>query len=299
MNRVASCVLEANTLLGECPVWSVREQVLYFADILGRTIHRFDPARGRHDLLSVHEEIGCFGLRERGGFIAAMRSGIFLLDAQGQVERKLADNPSDPACSRFNDGRVDPWGRFWCGTVWEPRDRDGGVLCRIGADRPMAVMADGLLVANGLAFSPDRRWMYQADTPHHVLYRYPLDVDGEPGPRQVLCRFERPQAGQLYGGRPDGAAVDCEGCYWSAQFDGCRVLRLSPDGEVLAWIDVPVRRPTMVAFGGEDLRTLYITSTREGLSPQELVQYPQSGHLFAVRVEVAGQAEPSFKEITQ
>ncbi len=298
MNYEVTHVLAAQATLGECPVWSVKEQVLYFADILAPAIHRFDPVSGEHKVLPMSEDTGCFGLREKGGFIAAMRTGIFLLDQQGNVEKKIAENPTEPAKSRFNDGRVDPWGRFWCGTIWEPRDSLNGKLCRINADLNCVVKAGEVLVSNGLAFSPERKSIFHTDTPNHVLYRYPLDEQtGEiTGEREVLRTFDKPVPDMPYGGRPDGAAFDSEGCYWSAQFDGGRVLRLSAQGEILAEIKLPVRWPTMVAFGGNDLKTLFITSSRENRTQEELEQYPLSGDLFAVQVEVAGCAEPLFIE---
>lgn len=286
---VIRCALPAQAELGECPVWSVTEQALYFADILAPAIHRFDPVSGRHDQWQMPEHTGCFGLRAAGGFVAAMRSGVFLLDRNGCVERKVADNPTDPAKSRFNDGRVDPWGRFWCGTIWQPRDAKKGVLCRLDPDLSFRPVAGDVLVSNGVAFSPDGRWAYHSDTPNHVVYRYPLDpVTHEAGPREVLRQFP------LGNGRPDGAAVDAEGCYWSALFDGGRVVRLSPAGETLLEIPLPVRWPTMVAFGGRDLKTIYVTSSRENRTAEELARYPQSGDLFAVEVDVCGRPEPLF-----
>lgn len=289
MNESLICVVRQPAELGECPVWSVREQVLYWSDILAGRLHRFDPASGVSSFLQLPEELGCFGLRQQGGFIVALRSGIYLLDAEGTLGPCLARNPSAIDLSRFNDGRVDPWGRFWAGTLWQPRDYNGGLLMCVDARHHARVMAGDVMVSNGLAFSPDRAWMYHSDTPNHVLYRYPLDAYGEPGLREVVRRFERGS-----GGRPDGAAFDSQGCYWSAQFDGGRVLRMAPDGEVLAQIDVPTRWPTMVAFGGSDLRTLYITSSRENRSADELEAYPLSGCLFATRVDVAGCSEPLF-----
>lgn len=285
----AVSVLDVQALLGECPVWSAGEGALYFTDILAPCIHRFDPASGAHSNLGMPEHIGCFGLRKGGGFVAAMRTGVFLLDEQGRVTRKVADNPTDPARSRFNDGRVDPWGRFWCSTIWQPRDDPHGKLCRLNPDLSFRVVADGVLVSNGLAFSPRRDRMYHADTPNHVVYVYPLDpVTGEPGSRATWKHFPRGHR------RPDGAAVDSDGCYWSALFDGGRVVRYSPEGEPVAEVPLPVRWPTMVAFGGADLKTLFVTSSRENRSEAELAQYPLSGNLFAVSVDFAGLAEPEF-----
>ncbi|WP_338574177.1 SMP-30/gluconolactonase/LRE family protein [Erwinia billingiae] len=284
-------VLSAQAELGECPVWSVREQVLYFVDILAPALHRFDPQSGKHQVFPVAEDIGCFGLNAQGGFVAALRSGVCMLDDNGKITQRIAPNPGDAERSRFNDGRVDRHGRFWCGSLWEPQDRNGGKLCRLDEHLTLTVQAEDIKISNGLAFSPDSRWMYQTDTPNGVLWRYPMDEQGEIGPREVLQRFVQEE-----GGLPDGAAVDSEGFYWAAMFDGSRVIRLDPaDGRIVDEIPLPVRWPTMVAFGGEDLKTLYITSSREDRTAEELARYPQSGDVFAVRVAVAGIAEPLFQ----
>jgi len=219
-----------------------------------------------------------------------LRNGVWLLDAQGKPEKKVAENPGVAAQSRFNDGRVDPWGNFWCGSLWEPQDKNGGLLCRVTPDLKLEVKAQDIKISNGLAFSPDRQWMYHSDTPNEALYRYPLSEQGEPGERMLFRRFD------AKGGLPDGAAVDSEGFYWSAQFDGGRVVRIDPQSsEIVDEILLPVKWPTMVAFGGADLKTLFITSSREDRTEEELARYPQSGDIFAVDVAVAGIAEPLFR----
>lgn len=276
--------------LGECPLWSVAEHVLWCVDILAPAIHRFDPRSGTVQTFPQAEEVGCIGLREQGGLIAALRSGVWLLDDEGKPQRKIADNPGIAAQSRFNDGRVDPWGNFWCGSLWEPQDKNGGLLCRVTPALELEVKARNVKISNGLAFSVDRRWMYHSDTPNEVLYRYPLNETGEPGEREIFRRFD------ARGGLPDGAAVDREGFYWSAQFDGGRVVRIDPNSaEIVDEIKLPVKWPTMVAFGGEDLKTLYITSSRENRTAEELARYPQSGNIFSVELDVAGIAEPLFR----
>ncbi|MCU7366199.1 SMP-30/gluconolactonase/LRE family protein [Pantoea stewartii] len=283
-------VLPLQAELAECPLWSVQEQVLWCVDILAPAIHRFDPASGELSTFPQAEEVGCIGLREQGGIIAALRSGVWLLDEQGKPQKKVADNPGIAGKSRFNDGRVDPWGNFWCGSLWEPQDKNGGLLCRVTPDLTLEVKARDIKISNGVAFSPDRQWMYHSDTPNEVLYRYPLDAQGEPGQREIFRRFD------ARGGLPDGAAVDSEGYYWSALFDGGRVVRIdSHDGEIVDEITLPVKWPTMVTFGGSDLKTLFITSSRENLSEEDLARYPQSGDIFAVDVDVAGMEEPRFR----
>ncbi|WP_072641645.1 SMP-30/gluconolactonase/LRE family protein [Rhizobium leguminosarum] len=283
-------VLDAKTSLGECPVWSVAEQVLYFVDIKSRRIHRFDPATNDLTTLELSEEVGCIGLVAGGGFVAGLRSGIWLLDADGRPVRKLADNPEDRTISRFNDGMVDPMGRFVAGTVDESREKGIAGLYRYDRNG-LAQLADDLLTSNGVAFSPDGRRLYHADTLRYTLYTYDYAPEtGIASNRQVFSQF----GSDTDKGRPDGGAVDLEGCYWTALFEGGRVQRYSPDGALLAEYPVPVKCPTMVSFGGADMRTLYCTSASVGRSQAELEAFPLSGGLFAMRTDVAGLQKPLF-----
>ncbi|AWK84938.1 SMP-30/gluconolactonase/LRE family protein [Azospirillum thermophilum] len=277
--------------LPECPTWCETGRRLYWTDILRKELHSCRPDGTDHRILRFEEEVGCFALREKGGFILAMRTGIYLADAQGTIERKICDNPNNPLLARFNDGGVDPYGRFYAGTYWSPRDYNGALLCRVDAGLTVKVVQCDILGANGLAFSPDGRWMYTTDTPNHVLYRTPIDpASREPGRREVFMSFPRGN------GRPDGAAMDVEGCYWTALFDGHRIARISPAAEILEEHRLPARCPTMVCFGGDDMKTLYITTTRENMSEDELRERPLSGALFTMRTAVAGMRKPAFKE---
>lgn len=289
-NTPFTSVLNAQATLAECPVWSVEEQVLYWVDILAPSLNRFDPATGDNSAWTLPEHIGCFGRRARGGFIAGLRSGIWFLDDQGQPTECIASPVSDTRISRFNDGRVDPWGRFWAGTLHEPQDRPAAELFRIDTDLTCHTISGDILISNGVAFSPDRRWAYHSDSPQQVIYRYPLDPESGAvtGEREVFHQFP-PDSGY-----PDGAAVDVEGCYWIAMFEGHRIVRFSPDGEILAEYPIPVPCPTMCAFGGPDLKTLYVTSAREHRTEEELAQWPQAGNIFAMPVDVAGLPEPYF-----
>lgn len=276
--------------LPECPTWSETEQALYWADILQCEIHRYHPQSGEHRVLQFPEEPGCFALRQSGGFIVALRSAIWLTDDGGLLQQKICDNPSNPRLARFNDGGTDRDGRFYAGTFWDPGDYNGALLVRVdNACVPKVIQCD-IHGANGLAFSEDRQWMYTSDTPNRVIYRTPLDATGEPGLREVFRTFKSGE------GMPDGAAMDVEGCYWSALFDGWRIARFSPQGEVLEEYALPVRCPTMVCFGGEEMKTLFITTTRENMTTQEVQQYPLSGAIFTLPVNVAGMKKPRFLE---
>lgn len=283
--------LDVRARLGESPVWSADETALYFVDIKGRAIHRFAPATGAHAVFEVGEDIGSIGLVRGGGFIAGMRSGLWRLDAAGKPLQLLAANPEDQAHSRFNDGIVDPAGRFVVGTIDETRERSGASLYRYDR-RGLVRLVPGLLTSNGLAFSPDGRTMYHADTRRYVVNAYDYDpaTGGISGERRFLAFTPTPGNS----GRPDGAAVDSAGCYWIALYEGGRIERYSPGGERLARYQVPARCPTMVAFGGPDLRTLYITTASDGRPADELAALPHSGSLFALPVDVPGLARPSF-----
>ncbi|NLP63953.1 SMP-30/gluconolactonase/LRE family protein [Paraburkholderia sacchari] len=286
------CVLDLQAQLGECPRWDEREQVLYWVDILAPALHRFDPATGIDRVFALPEHIGCFALREEGGFIAGLRSGIWTLDEAARPLQQLCANPEDTRTSRFNDGRCDALGRFFAGTIDEPKAGGNGHLYRLGQGQ-LDVLSAGLMTSNGLAFSPDGRWLYHSDTPRFTIYRSPYDLaTGAWGEREVWVRIQ-PTASDR--GRPDGAAVDAHGYYWSAFYEGGRVARFAPDGTLDAVYPLPVRCPTMCAFGGDDLRTLYITTARAGRSAEELEREPLAGGLFAMRTDVPGLPEPRWR----
>lgn len=284
----ARCVLDARALLGECPRWDELTGLLYWVDIDGFRLHCFDPDSGGNRTFQLDEEIGCLALRQRGGLVLATRSGFWTMDETGNLTA-LPSPDYDRVTVRFNDGRCDARGRFWAGTLYQPKDHKNGWLYCLDRDGSVSRKAGPVLTANGLAFSPDATRLYWADTPEHAIYVYDFDLDTATlGMQRLFHRFPHGN------GRPDGAAVDSEGYYWSALYAGSRVVRLNPDGEIVQEIPVPAKYPTMVAFGGPELKTLYITTARKPCSEAELAEYPQSGGLFAVEVTVAGLAEPRF-----
>jgi sugar lactone lactonase YvrE len=283
------CVLDAKASLGESPVWSSAEQVLYWVDINAPALHRFDPATGGDAVMPMPESIGCVALRAGGGFVVALRGGIWLAEPDGRLARKVAEAPYDPAHHRFNDGRCDPQGRLFAGYMNERRDADSAALMRLDPDFRLTRVFGGMTISNGLAFSPDGATMYHADTPTRTIDAYDFDAaTGTPSNRRTFARF----TGETE--RPDGAAVDSAGCYWSAFYHAGKVVRLSPSGERLAEFSVPAMCPTMCAFGGPDLTTLYVTSARQRRPADELARLPLSGGLFAMRVNVPGLPEPQF-----
>ena len=283
------CVLDTKSSLGECPVWSARERVLYWVDINAPSLNRFDPATGGNVAMPMPESVGSFALRAGGGFIVALRGGIWLARADGTLERKVVDAPYDSAHHRFNDGRCDPQGRFFVGTMNEKCDATTAELLRIDADYTMTPILKDLMISNGLAWSPDGRTMYHADTPTHIIRAFDYDAaTGTPSQPRVFAQWN----GET--DRPDGGAVDSAGNYWTEFYRGGKVLQLSPHGETLAEYPIPAMCPTMCAFGGPDLRTLYVTSARQMREPDELARLPQSGGIFAMTVAIPGLPEPAF-----
>ncbi len=284
-----NCVLDARASLGECPVWSVVEQALYWVDINAPALHRFDPLTGRDAAMPMPAAIGSFGLRERGGYVVALRDGIWLAGADGRLEARIVAAPYDPASHRFNDGRCDAHGRFIVGSMNERRDGDSAQLYRLDPGGAFEPLFGHITISNGLAWSPDGRTMFHADTPARIVRRYRYDAStGTPSEPQVFAQFADDTR------RPDGAAVDSLGNYWIAFYGGGTIAQISPAGVMLGTHPVPAMCPTMCAFGGPDLRTLYVTTARQKRDADELARLPGSGGLFAMQVDVPGLPEPRF-----
>jgi sugar lactone lactonase YvrE len=280
--------LKVRANLGECPRWDDLEQKLYWVDINAFQLHRFDPATGRDDCLQFDEEIGCFSLRQSGGFVLAMRSGFYTVNGWNTERTFITDPEVGLEKNRFNDGRADASGRMFAGSVYPPKDYGGASIYSLEPGGDVKKSVGDLYTANGIAFSPNMKTFYYADTPSHAIQH--CDYDVETGVVSNCRLFHKFPLGL---GRPDGAAVDSEGCYWAALYEGARVVRLSPSGEILEEISVPAKCPTMPAFGGADMKTLFITSV--GNRPDaELEEYPDSGAIFKVEVNVPGLVEHRF-----
>lgn len=279
-------------LLGESPLWSAAEQALYWVDIPGRELLRWKA--GVLSRWPQEAEPGCAALCADGRLMLARRDGLFRFDpATGDICR-VAPPPYDPARQRFNDGKVGPDGAWWIGTLSDARENDAGLYRWNG--RALVCMADGVAVSNGLGWSVDGALMYWSDTKAHTVFRLPC-ARGELGPREVFARWPLRDASQplsTYGGRPDGAAVDAEGCYWVAMFEGQRLLRLAPSGETLQDVALPVRCPTMPCFGGPGLKTLFVTTARDKRPADELSAQPWAGAVLALDVGVPGLPIPAL-----
>ncbi|WP_240455714.1 SMP-30/gluconolactonase/LRE family protein [Halomonas faecis] len=285
--------VELDMSLGESPVWSVARRTLHWVDINRGKIHAWRPEAGAPpETIALEEKVGCIAFCE-GGLLAAMASGIVRLPFGGTPQR-LAANPEwrgEGGGNRFNDGRCDAAGRLWVGTIDADETNPTAALYRFDDGELTPCLTD-IGISNGLAFSPDGRWLYHTDSLTRRILRYPFDLaSGTLGAGETWVDL------QTLGlpGVPDGAAVDGEGCYWSALYDGGRVVRFSPDGELMAEHEVPCPHPTMVAFGGADLRTLYITTATQHLDAEGKRRWPLAGSLFSLPAPVAGLAEPAWR----
>lgn len=280
--------------LGESPFWHPEEHVLYWADIPGQAVHRLDVVTSAHRMWPMPSEPGCIAPCAGGGAIVALRTGLARLDVETGALVPVADAPYDTTRMRFNDGRCDALGRLWVGTLYEPRDQAAAPLYRV-EHGTLVDSGRRATVSNGVAFSPDNRRLYHADTTSHRIFACDFDLaSGTIGEERLFQSFSM-ERGPSYGGRPDGAAVDSEGAYWCAMFEGGRILRFSPDGELLREIALPARCPTMIAFGDADLKTLYITTASNNRPAEELARYPLSGCVLKLRVDVAGRPEHAYR----
>ena len=283
--------------LGESPFWHPQEQTLYWVDIPGKKVLRANVYTGTVDTWPMPSEPGCIAPAQSGGLVIARRDGIFRARAWGGELQKLATLPYDTAAVRANDGKCDALGRFWVGTVDEPKASKAGALYSIDCRNGPALVtqhAGDALTGNGLGWSVDGRTVYWSDTPNHVIHAWDYDLQANVLSRhRHFAEFAPKPAGWTfedtrYQGRPDGAAVDVQGNYYAAMFEGRRICKFAPDGQLLAEYPTPAQCPTMPCFGGEDLKTLYVTTARYKRGTDELAQFPSSGAVFSMRVDVPG-----------
>ena len=268
--------------LGEGPLWSQREQALYWVDILTPRLNRLDPATGEIRQWDMPEPIGWVIERAGGGFIAGMKSGVHRLSLDPfSLELAVALEPGRPE-QRMNDAKADAAGRIWAGTVPMSCDVPTGSFYRIDPDFAFERVDSGYCVANGPAISPDGRWLFHTDSHPGLVYRFALNADGTLGPREIFLRFADDW------GSPDGMTFDAEGGLWIAHWGGSRISRFLPDGRLDRSIALPASQITSCAFGGPELDRLYVTSAAEGLSEEH------GGKLFEIDPGFRGLAAYPF-----
>jgi sugar lactone lactonase YvrE len=290
----AELILDARNATGESPVWSVRDQALYWVDIPAGRLHRWSPD-GQTQSWQAPQMVACIAADGQGGWIAGMETGLFHLqpgDGEQLTATPLVDVHHAQAGMRFNDGRCDRQGRFWAGTMLMDMAAGAvvGAMYRYQAgQQDLETQLQGFIVPNGLGFSPDGKTLYLSDSHPNVqkIWAFDYDTDsGTPHNRRLFVDMNE------HPGRPDGAAVDADGCYWICGNDAGLIHRFTPQGKLDRSLAVPVKKPAMCAFGGPDLDTLFVTSIRPG---GDLADQPLAGGVFALRPGVKGLEEPTFR----
>ena len=280
---------ETIDVLGEGPVWDVQEQACYWVDIRACQVRRYDWNTGSVHSWTLPEMVGALAVREGGGLLLALQSSLAFFDpASGALERIAVPGGGQEGI-RFNDGKCDRQGRFWAGTMHDSSREPVGTLYRLDPVRGCVATISGIRTPNSLAWSPDGRTMYFADSRTQVINAYPYGIaSGEMGAPRPFFTVEPPAI-------PDGATVDVDGCLWCALYGGGRVLRITPEGRVDRTIELPVRQVTSCQFVGPALDVLFITTAKQRMTPEQLAQEPLAGALFAADVGARGVPEPRYR----
>lgn len=275
------CVWRVGATLGEGAVWHAASRCVVFVDIKGRRLYRYDPHTDVRRSWAAPGQIGFALPNVDGSWVCGVQGGLYRFDfASGIFSRTLPVETGRPG-NRLNDGYVDRTGALWFGSMDDAEREASGQLYRVGRDGRLNVRDSGYVITNGPTASPDGRTLYHTDTLQRVVYAFDLGDDGSLERKRVFANIDG-------SGCPDGMAVDEEGCVWVALFGGGRIERFSPDGRCIGRVDFPCSNITKLAFGGDDLQTVYATTARKGLTDEALLREPLAGGLFAFRAPVKG-----------
>ncbi|MCP4179462.1 MAG: SMP-30/gluconolactonase/LRE family protein [bacterium] len=291
--------------LGENPIWLEEEKSLYWANHVGpslkgpnvRTsdgpsIKRFNVETKKLTVWNMPEQVGSFGFRKQGGLVAATNSGFCTIDLESSSLDLIVDPEKELPTNRFNDGKVDRNGRFWCGTMDTNVTNESAHIYVLEPDFSCRKVEEdySFVVSNGIAFDPDDKRMYFADTFRKMIYIFDFDLkEGQISNKRAFFSTAD------YTGFPDGSTVDADGYYWIAMVQGGKILRLNPKGRLDLEINMPIPTPTCVTFGGAKYETLYVTSQKAFLSQEMLKKYPETGDIFAINgLGIKGIPEPRF-----
>jgi sugar lactone lactonase YvrE len=278
------CVLPARATLGEGACWFAAEQRLYWVDILQREVHRFDPATGRDEMRKTPCHVSLVQPTTRGDLVLGTRDGIARMDFDSGSFTILCDPEAEIPGNRFNDGKPDPRGRLFAGTIaYDGLDKKAA-LWRIEPDLSFTKLIDQAGNSNGLGWSPDEKTFYWTDTKTGCVFAFDYEAaTGAIANRRAVVEVDKSI------GRPDGLAVDAEGCLWTALWAGHGLARWNPaTGEMIARVECPAANVTCPAFGGPDLDILYFTTAQKGRDEAEPSREPEAGNIFATKVGVAG-----------
>jgi len=283
------CFSAVGAILGEGPVWDSQTLRLYTLDCIDKKLFCHETAGAIREIWNLPRSPGSLAIRRNGGMLMAFRRGLALFEPATSTLEDIPTPQIDFKTALFNDGACDRKGRFWIGTFDPKIEAPVGALYRVDRDLTVRRMDTGFTLSNGIAWSPDDRTLYFCDSHPGRIWAYDFDlVTGAVENRRLLVDFEGRK------GSPDGCTVDAEGGLWVAAVDAAQILRFDPAGKEVSRLALPVSRPTSVMFGGSDQRTLFITSMKLGLSPEELARQPLAGSVFAADVGVAGLPEPRF-----
>ncbi|HEY0412861.1 MAG TPA: SMP-30/gluconolactonase/LRE family protein [Allosphingosinicella sp.] len=269
-----------NCELGEGPVWV--EGALWFTDIKSRKVHFYDPASGEKRSWDSPEQVGFVLPAEGGGFVAGLQSGLHAFDPASGDFTMIAEMEPEQPNNRLNDGVVDPSGRLWFGTMDNKEKEKSGAFYRFQRGAVVRTGLEGIAITNGPCLSPDGRILYFVDTLGGTIEAAAVAEDGSLGDAGAFVKIDPKE------GYPDGPTIDSEGCVWIALYAGWEARRYSPAGELVGRIRFPVANITKIAFGGDDLRTVYATTARQLLRPDQLERQPEAGDLFEFRADVPG-----------
>ena len=283
------CLDETRNVLGEGPIWNEKDASLYWCDNIAGKIHRYTPSDKAMKTWDTPEEIGSLVFRKNGGIVAGMKAGFSFIDLEKGTFKHVADADSGPT-KCMNDGKCDRRGRYWCGSInRDVKSADAG-LYRLDPDLSVHKLESGIIASNGIAFSPDDKTMYYADSRADVVWAYDLDIDtGELSNRREFISTRDMAA------RVDGATCDIEGNYWCAHIYDWHIACYDPKGKLIRRVRMPVRHPTMCTFGGKDYDVMYVTSATRMAEPTDLASQPHAGGLFAIYgLGARGLPEPLF-----
>ncbi|KRG15330.1 SMP-30/gluconolactonase/LRE family protein [Lederbergia galactosidilytica] len=291
MTYQAELVLDLQATLGEGPHWDESLEILYWVDIQGKKLHAFDPNTEENSTFQFDQYVSAVVPGKAGRFLLAMENGIYQYDIHQNDLCFIANPEESLPNNRFNDGKCDPSGRFWAGTMAMDGKLGQGNLYRLDPNKKITKMLDNVSISNGLAWSPDKKKMYFIDTPTKEITTFEYDDEnGDISYQETTIKIPDGM------GNPDGMTIDQEGMLWVAHWGGARVTRWNPStGKLLDQVQVPAKNVTSCAFGGKNLDELYITTAKIGLSESELSEYPGSGGLFKVKTDVKGMRAYRFE----
>lgn len=286
----AELLLDARAALGEGALWDSRRQRLLWVDIQGHTVHLLNPSSAEDEAIDVGQMVATVVPRTRGGLMLGLQHGVAALDLSTQRLEMIAEPEASVADNRLNDGKCDPAGRFWVGTISLSRTPGAASLWCLDTDLSFQRKLPDVTNSNGIAWSLDRRTMYYVDTPTRRVDGFDYEVEtGGISNRRPLIVVPRDL------GKPDGMTIDAEGMLWVALWGGGCVTRWNPaNGRLLGKVHVPTPRTTSCAFGGADLDELYITTARDGATEDELRRAPLAGGIFTIRTGISGVAAFEF-----